>query len=178
MRALLLLTALLAAAPAAAGGPVDAAQRRCFCVKFSEPGQAVPYFLMKMDWQECKGRELSFLDGRTVYDLGLLACEDLLACLKTPPKEEKRREAAMKHVDDVTMELLACCRKGKENCDKACVTRLEPELNKAKAESSRLELKALRRQDACIAAKPPAAPPSAQKESAPGEEPPAKGANN
>lgn len=178
MRALLLSAVLLTPAPAAAAAPVDAAQRRCFCVKFSEPGQIVPYFLMKMDWQECKGRELSFLEGRTVYDLGLLNCEDLLACLKTPKKEEKRREAALKRVDDVTKALLACCRKGNEDCDKACVTGLEPELNKAKAESSSLEHKALRRQDACIAGRKPAAPPPAQKESAPGEEPPAEGAGN
>lgn len=170
MRAYFILTVFLAAAPAAAAGPVDAAQRRCFCVKFSPPGDMVPYFLMRMDWQECKDRELSFAEGRTVYDLGLLECGDLLACLSAPKKEEAAREAALKRVADVTRELMACCGKDRRDCDKACVARLEPALNEAKARSAKLESKALRRQDACIAKKrpvrPPAAPPPAEPEGA------------
>lgn len=153
MRSIILLTLIFAAGPAAAE-PVDAAQRRCFCVKLSAPGAIPPYFLARMDWQECKGRKLDFLEGRTVYDMGLLNCDDLMACLEPSPKEKKLREAALKKVDEVTRALLACCTKDGD-CDKACVSRLEPELNKAKAESARLELKALRRQDACIARKPP-----------------------
>lgn len=172
MRAYPILISLLAAMPAAAAGPaeagrVDAAQRRCFCVKFSPPGDMVPYFLMRMDWQECKGRELSFAEGRTVFEMGLLECGDLLACLSSPKKEEAAREAALKKVDDITKELLACCGKDRQDCDKACVSRLEPELNKAKARSAALERKALRRQDACIAKKPAAKPPPAPEDTPP-----------
>ncbi|PKM97596.1 MAG: hypothetical protein CVU79_07110 [Elusimicrobia bacterium HGW-Elusimicrobia-3] len=151
---------MLSAAPAAAD-PVNAAQRRCFCLQFPQPAGVVPYFLGKMDWQECKSRKPDFLEGRNVWDLGLLDCKTLMACLETPPKEKAVREAAMKKVEDVTEELLACCEKGKNDCDKACVARLEPALNKAKARTARLEQKALRRQDACIARTAPAKPPAA-----------------
>lgn len=167
MLAFLAALAVTAAQPAPPVKPLDAAQRRCFCVKFSPPGDMVPYFLMRMDWQECKTRELTFAEGRTVYDLGLLECGDLLACLSTPKKEEIRREAALKEVDDVTKELLACCGKDRKNCDKACVARLEPRLNKAKAKSTGLERKALRRQDACIAKKPAARPSPAPEDTPP-----------
>lgn len=156
MRFYLIGMLLLAAAPAAAAGPVNAAQKRCFCIQPGEPGALVPYFLGKMDWQECRGRKPDFVEGRSVRDLGLLDCKALMACLETPPREKAVREAAMKKVADVTEELLACCKKGKNDCDKACVTRLEPALNKAKARTAKLEQKALRRQDACIARAAPA----------------------
>ncbi len=160
MRAYLIVLALFAARPAAAVEPLDAAQRRCFCVKFSAPGVMPPYFLAKMDWEECKGRKPDFMAGRTIYDTGLLNCDDLLACLNSSPKEKKAREAAMKKVADITNTLMGCCPKDKGDCDKTCVAALEPLLNKAKAESARLEQMALRRQDACIAKarqlKPPA----------------------
>lgn len=158
MLACLLAPAILAARPAAAAEQLDAAQRRCFCVKLGEPGSIVPYFLAKMDWEECKGRKLDFLQGRTIYDIGILNCEDLMACLETPKKEKELREAALKKVADITDTLLACC-KDKENCDKACVRKLEPALNKAKAESKKLEQKALRRQDRCITEKQKIKPP-------------------
>lgn len=158
MRVYLIGMLLLAAAPAAAADPVDAAQRRCFCVQLGEPGAMVPYFLGRMDWQECKGRKPDFVEGRNVWDLGLLDCKALMACLETPPKEKAVREAAMKKVEDVTEELLACCKKGKNDCDKACVARLEPALNKAKDRTAKLEQKALRRQDACIARTAPVKP--------------------
>lgn len=167
MFSLLTAFALAAAQPAPAVQPLDGAQRRCFCVKFSPPGDPVPYFLMRMDWQECRNRELSFAEGRTIYDMGLLNCEDLLACLSAPKKEESLREAALKEVDAVTKELLGCCGKDREDCDKACVARLEPRLNKAKARSAGLEKKALRRQDACIAGKPKARPPAAPEDAPP-----------
>jgi hypothetical protein len=161
MRAYLLGILILSAAPAAAdvpaaSAPLDAAQRRCFCLQFPQPAGVVPYFLGKMDWQECKSRKPDFLEGRNVWDLGLLDCKDLMACLETPPKEKAVREAAMKKVEDVTADLLACCKKGRNDCDKACVA--EPKLNKAKARSAKLERKALRRQDACIARAAPAKP--------------------
>lgn len=170
MRAYLLGILILSAAPAAAAvpaapAPLDAAQKRCFCLQLGEPGALVPYFLGRMDWEECKSRKPDFLEGRNVWDLGLLDCKDLMACLETPAEEKAVREAAMKKVADVTAELLACCKKGKSDCDKACVTRLEPALNKAKATTAKLEQKALRRQDACVArAKPPlpAAPDGAE----------------
>ena len=158
MRAYLIGLLLLAAAPAGAAGPVNAAQKRCFCVQLGEPGAMVPYFLGKMDWEECKGRKPDFVEGRNVWDLGLLDCKDLMACLQTPAKEKAVREAAMKKVEDVTAELLACCKKGRNDCDKACVARLEPALNKAKARTAKLEQKALRRQDACIARTDPVKP--------------------
>jgi len=158
MRAYLIGILLLSAAPAAAAGPLDAAQRRCFCIQLGEPGAMVPYFLGKMDWQECKERKPDFVEGRLVWDLGLLDCKDLMACLETPAKEKAAREAAMKKVEDITAELLACCKKGRNDCDKACVARLEPALNKAKARSAKLEQKALRRQDACIAKTEPVKP--------------------
>lgn len=161
MRAYLLGILILSAAPAAAVGTLDAAQRRCFCIQLGEPGALVPYFLARMDWQECKDRKPDFVEGRNVWDLGLLNCKDLMACLEAPDKEKAVREAAMKQVEDVTAELLACCKKGKNDCDKACVARLEPALNKAKARSAKLEQKALRRQDACIAAKAQAKPAAA-----------------
>lgn len=167
MLAFLAAFTVMAAEPAPPVKPLDAAQRRCFCVKFSPHGDMVPYFLMRMDWQECRTRELNFAEGRTVYDLGLLECGDLLACLSSPKKEEAAREAALKKVADVTRELLACCRKDKEDCDKACVSRLEPVLNAAKARSAKLERKALRRQDACIAKKPAVKPPPAPEDTPP-----------
>ncbi|MGD9642079.1 MAG: hypothetical protein AB7V08_04995 [Elusimicrobiales bacterium] len=164
MRAYLIVILILSAGPAAAAvstaaAPLDAAQRRCFCLQFPQPAGVVPYFLGRMDWEECKSRKPDFLEGRKVWDLGLLDCKDLMACLETPPKEKAVREAAMKKVADVTEELLACCKKGKNDCDKACVARLEPALNKAKARTARLEQKALRRQDACVARTAPAKPP-------------------
>lgn len=160
MRAYLIVLALFAARPAGAVEPLDAAQRRCFCVKFSAPGVMPPYFLAKMDWEECKGRKPDFMAGRTIYDTGLLNCDDLLACLNPSPKEKKAREAAMKRVADITNTLMGCCPKDKGDCDKACVATLEPLLKKAKAESARLEQKALRRQDACIAGKRQLQPPA------------------
>lgn len=160
MRACLAALAVLAAGPAAAAEPVDAAQKRCFCVKFSEPGTMPPYYLAKIDWEECKGRKLDFMEGRTVYDTGLLNCDDLMACLDTPKKEKELREAAMRKAADVTSALLACCPKDKGACDKACVAKLEPELKKAKAASLKLEQKALRRQDRCIAGKQELRPPA------------------
>lgn len=174
MRAYLIGLILLSAGPAGAAGTLDAAQRRCFCLQFGEPGAMVPYFLGRMDWQECKGRQPDFVQGRNVWDLGLLDCKDLMACLEAPAEEKAVREAAMKKVQDVTAELLACCKKGKSDCDKACVTRLEPKLNKAKARTAKLEQKALRRQDACIAGTAPAKPvkPPA------GSSPAAGGGNN
>lgn len=167
--AYLIIPAILAAGPAAALEPLDAAQKRCFCVKFSEPGVMPPYFLAKIDWQECKGRKLDFLEGRTVYDTGLLNCDDLMACLEAPKKEKQAREAALKKVNDVTSNLLACCAKDTGDCDKACVSKLEPLLNAAKADSAKLEQKALRRQDACIATKRPVLPPTGDTTSSPGQ---------
>lgn len=166
MQAYLIGILILSAAPAAAAvstaaAPLDAAQKRCFCLQFPQPAGVVPYFLGRMDWEECKSRKPDFLEGRNVWDLGLRDCKDLMACLETPAEEKAVREAAMKKVADITGELLACCKKGKNDCDKACVARLEPALNKAKAATAKLEQKALRRQDACIARTPPAKPPAA-----------------
>jgi len=140
--------------------PLDAAQKRCFCVKLSKPGVMPPYFLGKMDSQECKGRKADFLQGRDIYEAGLLNCDDLTACLAGPQGEREAREAALKKVADVTRELQACCRGSMENCDKACVTKFEPLLAKAKADSARLEQETLRRQDACIAGSAPVKTPS------------------
>ncbi|MDD2806616.1 MAG: anti-sigma factor [Elusimicrobiales bacterium] len=140
--------------------PLDAAQKRCFCVKLSKPGVMPPYFIGRMDSQECKGRKADFLQGRTVYDLGLLNCDDLAACLEAPQEEKAAREAALKKVNDVTLELQACCRGSMENCGKACVTEFEPLLGKARADSAALEQQALRRQDACIAGAAPVKPPA------------------
>jgi len=168
MRACLIILGILAASPTAAAEPMDAAQKRCFCVKLSEPGAMPPYFLAKMDWEECKGRKLDFLEGRTIDELGILNCEDLMACLEAPKKEKQIREAALKKVEDITRTLLACCAKDTGDCDKACVSKLEPLLNAAKTDSARLEKKALRRQDVCIARKRPVQPPTGDTDSSPG----------
>lgn len=163
-----ILLLLLAALPATAAEPLDAAQKRCFCVQLSKPGDPVPYFLGRMDWQECKGRKVPYQGRLAVFEMGLLTCEDLMACLETPKEEKAVREAAMKEITDVSNALLDCCPKEKKECDKKCVARLEPKLNKAKARSAKLERAALHRQDACIAAKPTVKPPEESPGTAPG----------
>jgi hypothetical protein len=159
---------LASALPAAAVEPMDSAQKRCFCVQFSKPGDPVPYYLGKMDWPECKNRKVVNQGRLVIFEMGLLSCEDLMACLGTPKEEKAVREAAMQEVTDISNALLDCCPKDKKDCDKKCIARLEPKLNKAKARSAKLERAALHRQDACIAAKPVVKPPEEFPGTAPG----------